>query len=344
MARVVGVVDGVVNGELCGWLANQDEDSRPELVICRGKGGQRAFAPFTFREDVVAALGRAGVYGFAIPLELLASLGSHVTVADRFGNALTHGEAVALPAAEQRPARRPPTRIFLHIPKTAGTSLRNTLLRSVPAGEYLLLYPGPLPGLSLQRAVKIPLFQRDRLSWVYGHCGFGFHQYLTRPSRYVSFVREPLPRLRSNFAHHAAAGTEFDIQGVAVRPSVMINEGLTEEFDNVMTRFLAGLGTQVVPLGQVGEDEVEIALHNVREQFAFIGLQSQAVADTEALQRAFGLPLVPLSSDNVTPPESRYSPEELARVDWQAVARNNSADCLLYLRLQRDRLVSRALG
>ena len=344
MCRLVGVVDGVVNGELCGWLANQDEGSRLEHVICRGESGQRAFAPFTFREDVVAALGRAGVYGFAIPLELLASLGSHVTVADRFGNVLTHGEAIALPAAEQSPARRPPTRIFLHIPKTAGTSLRNTLLRDVPAGEYLLLYPGPMPGLSLQRALKIPLSQRDCLSWVYGHFGFGFHHYLTRPSRYISFVREPLARLRSNFNHHAAAGTEFDIQGVAVRPSVMINEGLTEEFDNLMTRFLAGLGTDVIPLGQMGVDEVELALHNVREQFDFVGLQSQAVVDTDTLQRAFGLPLVPLSLDNVTPPESRYSPEELARVDWQAVSKHNSADCLLYLRLQRERLVSRALG
>ena len=344
MARLVGVVDGVINGELCGWLANPDEDSRPEPVICHGKGQQLAFAAFCFREDVVAALGKEGVFGFAIPLDLLASLGPHVTVADRFGNALTQGEAVAIPEVEGGPPHRAPTRIFLHVPKTAGTSLRNTLLRDVPAGEYLLLYPGRMPGLSLQRALKIPLCQRDRLSWVYGHCGFGFHRYLTRAARYVSFVREPMARLRSNFNHHAAAGTAFDVQGLAVRPSVMINEGLAEEFDNVMTRFLAGLSADVVPLGQIGADEVEIALHNVREYFDFVGLQSQAAEDTDALQRAFGRSLVPLSVDNVTSPESRYDAEELARVDWRAVAERNRADRSLYHRLQRERLVSRALG
>ncbi len=344
MSGSVGVVDGIVGGEVCGWLANQDDDDRIEPVICRGGGRQLAFMPFTFREDVVAALGKEGVFGFAIPLGLLAPLGRKVTLSDRFGNVLAHGDALAMPPATPDEKHRPPTRIFLHIPKTAGTSLRNTLLRNVPAGEYLLVYPGRMPGLSLQRALTIPLCQRDHLSWVFGHCGFGFHRYLTRACRYITFIREPMARLRSNIHHHAAAGTPFDVQGVSVRPSAMFNEGLSDEFDNLMTRLLSGLGTHEIPLGRMGADEVEIAVHNVREHFDFVGLQAQAAVDTATLQRALGLAVAPLSADNVTPPENRYGDEELARVDWQAVAERNRADRLLYHRLQREHLVSRMFG
>ncbi len=343
MAALVGVVDGVVNGELCGWIANPEATSRFEPVICHGNGRTLTFVPFSFREDVVTAIGQEGVFGFAIALDLLTALGPQATVTDRFGTVLQHGEAVPLPPPPARKAQGP-VRIFLHIPKTAGTSLRNTLLRDVPAGECLLLYPGHMPGISTERSLQVPLCHRNRLSWIYGHIPFGYHAYLTRPARYVSFVREPMARLRSNFDHHAAAGTEFDIRGTIVRPSVMINEGICEEFDNVMTRVLAGLGADVLPLGKVGEDEVELALHNVREYFDFIGLYEQAEADTLGLQQLYGMDAAPLSRDNITPSERRYTSREIASVDWQAVDENNAADRLLYERLQRERLVSRALG
>ena len=343
MTRFAGVVDGIVRGELCGWLVFPEGDGRAEPVICEGLGRQLTFMPFTLREDVVTALGRPGVFGFSIPTSLLQSLGPRIVVKDRWGDLLEHGEAVEVPPPDAAPAEREPTRIFLHIPKTAGTSLRNALLRDVPTGQYLLIYPGDMPGISVRRALRIPRCQLDQLNWVYGHGGYGFHRFLTRPSRYVSFVREPMARLRSNFNHHAAAGTEFEVGGASVRPSVMINEGLVDEFDNIMTRLLGGVSVDEVPLGHVGEDEVELALYHVREHFDFIGLQSQAASDAATFQRQTHVELAPLAMDNVTPAESRYHPGEVAAVDWERVATHNHADRLLFRRLQQERWLSRAL-
>jgi hypothetical protein len=336
-----GVVDGIVDGQLCGWLMNRDGRS----VICHGsQGRQMPFAPFIYREDVVLTYQSEGVWGFAIPIELLAPLGPVVRVTDEAGVALTNGEAIRLPLASFQNVVRPPLRIFLHIPKTAGTSLRNTLLGNVPPGECLLIYPGPMPGVTLERAHEIPLRHRDQLSWVYGHLKFGFDRSVTRPCRYFTFVREPLDRLRSNFAHHAAAGTLFQIDGRPVRPSVVFNQGLAEEFDNVMTRVLSGYGVEIVPLGRVGEDEVELAIRNVREHFEFVGMYAQAERDVVRLQISLGLPRDPLRYDNVTPPINHYDQSEMVNINWDQVAARNWADVMLYRRLISEGLVSRILG
>ena len=343
--QLIGCVDGVIENELRGWIINRDYPDRLEQVICRNpKGQELAFRPFTFREDVVRAMSVTGVFGFAIPLDLLASFGPVCSVLDRQGNTLENGADITLPS-KSPPCRLPGTlNIFLHISKTAGTSLRNTLTQTVPPGEVLLIYPGAAPGISVARFHQLPLHQRNRLSWVFGHCKFGLDRHVTQLSRYITFIREPLDRLRSNFAHHAAAGTQFEIDGISLRPATVFNDGLSEEFDNVMTRVLAGVGREVVPLGQVGEDEVEIALTNVRRHFAFIGRQSHAAADTLALQSYLKLPLNELTMDNVTLPTSRYDATELAAVDWERVTARNRADLLLYSGLERENLVSRVLG
>jgi hypothetical protein len=50
-----------------------------------------------------------------------------------------------------------------------------------------------------------------------------------------------------------------------------MNEALSVEFDNHQVRLLAGVGTDAVPLGQVSESEVELALYNIKIEFDFVG-------------------------------------------------------------------------
>ena len=302
-----------------------------------------AFVPFSYREDVVLTYQQPGVFGFAIPLDLLVPLGTLIDVTDEAGVILANGKSVSLPLTGAGARARSPLHVFLHIPKTAGTSLRNALLRTVPPGEFLLIYPD-MPGLSLERAHQIPLRQRNRLQWVYGHLKFGFDRLVTRSCRYFTFVREPLDRLRSNFRHHAAAGTQFEVDGRPVRPSTVLNEGLSEEFDNLMTRFLTGFGVDIVPLGHIGEDDVELALKNVREHFYFVGLHSQASRDLTRLQTNLGLPPQPLPFDNVTPPSNCYDEAEFGHIKWDRVAARNAPDATLYKRLMQEGLVSRVLA
>jgi hypothetical protein len=341
--HLLGCVDGIRGNELHGWIMNKDDPQRPEPIICSGPNQETHIAyPFTFRKDVVQATGVDGVFNFAIPLALLRSLGRTCSISHRFGFPLDHGAQISLPELSRPCQYDTPLNIFLHIPKTAGTSLRNTLLRTVPASEVMLIYPCRRPGKD-KRFHRIPLSQRNHLTWLFGHCHFGFFRYVTKSSRYITFAREPMARLRSNVTHHIAADTDFDLSGIRIDIETMFNEGLSEEFDNVLTRSLAGLGRDDVPLGQVGDDEVELAITNVRRHFCFVGQQSRAREDTCTLQDFLGLPADELSADNVTPQLNDEEYSTIKMLDRDKVSRRNRPDQLLYARLEQEGLFSTVL-
>lgn len=92
-----------------------------------------------------------------------------------------------------------PLYIFLHIPKTAGTSLVQMMKAALPPGEYLDLYGvnrttdvlvRDLAALSPERKAKIR-FAAGHQVW------YGIHEALQRPARYITFLRSPVARVLS---------------------------------------------------------------------------------------------------------------------------------------------------
>jgi hypothetical protein len=221
-----------------------------------------------YRADVCRAHHIEGLFGFAVKRSWLDPRSRRVSIVTRDGVALPGGADLPLP--DPAPAVPPlrPVNVFLHIPKTAGTSVRHATTRHLGEAETLLIYPGAPFSVDEQLLRTIPLHQRRRLRLVIGHCCFGVHERLGVPARYSTFLRDPAARLRSNFAHHAAAGTVFRMAGTVVSPVTAINDGLSEEFDNLMVRVIAGLARDAVPTGTVSAADVVLALDNIRRHWA----------------------------------------------------------------------------
>lgn len=99
---------------------------------------------------------------------------------------------------------------FLHIPRTAGTTLITNLRYGLPKGSDLQL--SPLPGRrfldrdEVDRHVdSLSSQQRDRIRVVHGHSVYyGIHEKFERPPRYVTFLRDPLSRALSNYQYMLA--------------------------------------------------------------------------------------------------------------------------------------------
>jgi hypothetical protein len=347
--RLAGVVDGVLAADLNGWLANLDDPSFCELVVVRSSSGlARIFMTYQLREDVCDVLGLAGKFGFSIPLASLWDLGPRISVHDRRGNPLQGGLDLDIGRppesvdADSAPARAV---LFLHIPKTAGTSLRNDFAGRLRYSETLLVYPDSNVGLSVEQLAVMPEYQRRQFRLVFGHCYVGLHQHFPQPSHYITILREPRSRLRSNVMHHAAAGTEFAIDGEPVAPSVAINEGVEEELDNVMTRTIAGVTKEQVPLGQMSSSELDMAMQTIKERFLFVGRYEDLSADADRICEALGVPPAPLSTANRTADRPiLYTQEELQKIDWPTLFARNRIDTLLYAYLDRDQLLSRILS
>jgi hypothetical protein len=212
--------------------------------------------------------------------------------------------------------------VFLHIQKTIGTSIRHALQTILPQDVFATIYPG-LEGIPLGEFEKLPEDVRRRFHLIFGHLYFGVHIYVPRPVKYLTFLRDPIKRLRSNYWQTKS----FYYSEHAVPLSDIAMRGLWEEFDNYSTRIISGVSASTVPCGLLTDDILNLALRNIRESFEFVGIVERLERDWPRYLRVLGLDQVPLQNINPTPqtPDADFD-----CIDWNMVERNNRLDIALY--------------
>jgi hypothetical protein len=104
-----------------------------------------------------------------------------------------------------------PHHVFLHVPKTAGSSLRTVLSRHYGARHVLYLDLGagdPRPMPEIAAAVRERMAGREVRLFT-GHQFLGLHQALREPCHYFTLLRDPVERALSEYfyaftyPHHA---------------------------------------------------------------------------------------------------------------------------------------------
>ena len=88
--------------------------------------------------------------------------------------------------------------VFMHIPKTAGTTLYPSLQWNYPPHQTLHI---DIPKNEMYRMEGVPLEYRSSLRLLHGHFAFGIHKYIPRSCRYVTVLREPVARVVSAYKH-----------------------------------------------------------------------------------------------------------------------------------------------
>jgi len=90
--------------------------------------------------------------------------------------------------------------LFLHIHKTAGTTLHRILEQ-----EYNPFRIYTIEGAAIERSInhlkRLPIKRRASLQVVKGHMDFGLHESLPQPSTYITFLRDPLERSISAYSY-----------------------------------------------------------------------------------------------------------------------------------------------
>jgi hypothetical protein len=90
--------------------------------------------------------------------------------------------------------------LFLHIHKTAGTTLNRIIER-----EYnpFLVYTieGGVIEWSIDHLKRLSERRRRALRVVKGHMSFGLHEFLPQPSTYITFLRDPIERCISSYSY-----------------------------------------------------------------------------------------------------------------------------------------------
>ena len=134
-----------------------------------------------------------------------------------------------------------PPLVFIHIPKTAGTTLHKILSHQFKPSETAIHHDadGPPPEALIKRMSG----PDPAIRLVMGHTSARFHMKLPEV-RYLTCLRDPVARLMSHY-HHARLDPDHYLHKHLVRcrwgPAEYVSSGLSGELSNGMTRMIAGM-------------------------------------------------------------------------------------------------------
>src|ERR1700746_2327298 len=90
--------------------------------------------------------------------------------------------------------------LFLHVHKTAGTTLHRIIEQEYNPFRIYTIEGGRIEW-SIDHLKKLSENRRVDLEVVKGHMSFGLHEYLLRPATYITFLRDPVERCISSYSY-----------------------------------------------------------------------------------------------------------------------------------------------
>jgi Galactose-3-O-sulfotransferase len=220
----------------------------------------------------------------------------------------------------------PPCLVFLHLPKTGGSTL-STVLR----WQYRHVPPEGILRLSERGADEVdalPAERRARLRLVMGHFPFGIDGHLPMPVQYLTMVRDPVRRVISTY-RYVQARPEHPLHEALTSPSMSLADYVTSDVhrsqvENALTRQLAGRDED--DDDDVTEHDLEVATENLHRCFV-VGLTERFDETLILLKRRLGWRTPFYFSRNVSDPTSAR--EEINADTIQLVRDRNALDLRL---------------
>jgi len=172
--------------------------------------------------------------------------------------------------------------IFLHIPKSGGTSLI-TSLANIYGDKFVRVHSpnfGQLKSKYQNSELRLP----EKCEIVSGHFSFGWHEvFKIEKFNYFSIMREPVSRVISHY-FYVLKNPHHRLHKVLVEKGYSLEEyvssGLVGEVNNGQARLLSGI--EEIQFAPYGEDKVkygsnsrelfELAKRNIDNSFDFVGI------------------------------------------------------------------------
>ena len=222
------------------------------------------------------------------------------------------------------------TIIFLHIPKTAGSTLNYILdAHYTPENSYATSQTWLHPDGSLDGFDALTEAQRAKIELLNGHMGFGLHCRLPRPARYITVLRDPVERVLSHYHFECnVPGPLYDVLHSGEMDLLdYLDYQQTAGWDNLQTRMIAG-NWHKKGYGPCTPAMLETAKQNLREHFLAAGLTERFDQFYWLLKRKLEWPTTFYVRHNRSArrPRQRDLPEETVRL----IADHNRFDVDLY--------------
>ncbi len=210
--------------------------------------------------------------------------------------------------------------IFIHIPKTAGTSLRHILISSMAKDELIVADPpNPFDHEAALEHIAMKIKESPRARAIIGHFRYGIHEVLpTKKYKYITFVRDPVERMLSEYFHH------FEMNGLLgfgesggydeSMFNYLVNKNLVSH--NLQVKFINGNECDKSSIEYINDDfYVMQAIDNINKDFCFIGFSNDLQKAISQLNKVCELSLstkrINLNARNYPEPREIFYQNEL---------------------------------
>jgi hypothetical protein len=260
------------------------------------------------------------------------------------------------------PPRKQRTYRFLHVPKSAGTSIRQAVLAASPgitmapsrseAKRYKHCGFDDFDVLHPEVRTKIAVTQNEfdalpHYDFVQGHFQLSTLTAFTPVEEMVTVLREPRARLMSLYAfwrtrvvHGWRPIPMFDY---ALLPfgDFLGSSLIASSIDNIVCRMVLGQDHRISPQAFIApQDTADLARDAIAvlEQFAFVGIQERPEEMWAGISQAFDLTLSPIRENVTEVPDPPLDPSMLSPESLALLAERSTADQAVYLHFVTQRL------
>jgi len=219
--------------------------------------------------------------------------------------------------------------IFLHVPKTAGTTLNRLIEWEYPIFQMYSIDPvlfewsaAHLRNLPRERLAKTRMFK--------GHMLFGLHEVLPQPSTYITVLRDPVERSLSAF-YYMRTYKLHPLYWKLRRENWTLERYIERTTrDNVQCKVIAGANYHAPCTDEI----FETAKQHLDRYFSVVGLSERLEESLALMKLRFGWQLKSYSAFNVT--RSRPKKGDLSQTTLDLIRDRNKYDVELYrLAVQR---------
>ena len=203
--------------------------------------------------------------------------------------------------------------IFLHIPKTGGTTLQNIIEQNYSPGQ-VHRHAGRL------EFKKLTERQKRSYHVISGHLYFGIHREIPQSTAYFTMLRDPVDRIISNYYYVLRAKDHRLHQRINAEKMSLadyVTSKLNSQLDNGQLRLLSGI-EEDIPFGGCSSAMLDRAKENLKRHFTVIGLTERFDDSLRLMKECFGWKNISYQKANVTvdrPARTQIDPETLQLIE-----------------------------
>ena len=224
--------------------------------------------------------------------------------------------------------------IFLHVPKTAGTTLNRIIEKQYSPTRIYSIPGGWGSRWSTRKFKRLSTKRLSRLEAVKGHLHYGIHRGIPQAVTYMTMLREPVDRIISSY-YYARSNRIHPLHHIVVDREISLAQflDLVPWGHNLQTKLIGGIPMseinppqalaaarrgEIVPWDQFAGrhcdgEMLELAKRNLEHHFSSVGLTERFAESLALMKIAYGWQLSRFQSFRKSKqrPRDTYLAEEL---------------------------------